>query len=36
MIRVQGGSLELDYLRRFAAVLKVSDLLERALAEARG
>ena len=34
ILEVQGGNLELDYLRRWAKELKVSDLLERALTEA--
>jgi hypothetical protein len=31
VLRVQGASLDLDHLRRWAAILSVSDLLERAL-----
>lgn len=34
VLKVQGATLDLDYLRRWAAVLDVSDLLERALSEA--
>lgn len=34
VLRVQGGSLDFDYLRRWAARLGVEDLLERALEEA--
>jgi len=35
IVRVQGARLDLEYLREGAAVLGVTDLLERALAEAR-
>ncbi|MFB3853880.1 MAG: nucleotidyl transferase AbiEii/AbiGii toxin family protein [Vicinamibacterales bacterium] len=35
IVRVQGGRLDLEYLRRSAPVLGVADLLERALAEPR-
>jgi len=34
VLKVQGERLDRDYLRRWAAVLRVSDLLERALIEA--
>ena len=34
VLRVQSGRLDLDYLRRMAATLDVTDLLERALEEA--
>jgi hypothetical protein len=34
VIKVQAGNLDLDYLHQWAIELKVSDLLERALAEA--
>ena len=34
VFKVQGGALDLAYLRRWAAPLGVADLLERALAEA--
>jgi hypothetical protein len=34
VLRVQGATLDLDYLRRWAAELDVHDLLERALEEA--
>jgi len=34
VLKVQGERLDRDYLRRWAAALKVSDLLERALSEA--
>jgi hypothetical protein len=33
VLKVQGNRLDLDYLRRMAATLDVSDLLERALKE---
>jgi hypothetical protein len=33
VIKVQGGSLNLDYLRQWAAHLRLSDLPERALRE---
>lgn len=36
VIRVRGDELDFDYLRRFAAVLNVSDLLERALDQGSG
>ena len=35
IVRVQGARLDLEYLREGAAVLGVTDLLERALAESR-
>jgi hypothetical protein len=35
VLKVQGDSLDVDYLRRWAADLGVQDLLERALQEAR-
>jgi hypothetical protein len=35
ILRVQAGALDLDYLRRWAAELRIVDLLERALAAAR-
>ena len=34
VLKVRAGELELDYLRKWANELKVSDLLERALKEA--
>jgi hypothetical protein len=34
VLKVQGERLDRDYLRRWAAALRVSDLLERALIEA--
>lgn len=36
VMKTRAGELELDYLRKWAAELKVSDLLERALREAEG
>jgi hypothetical protein len=33
LLRIHRGALDLPYLRRWAAELRVSDLLERALAE---
>lgn len=35
VIELRGGELDCEYLRRWAPVLGISDLLERALAEAR-
>lgn len=35
VIKVQGGRLDLDYMRRWAEDLQVADLLEEALAETR-
>ncbi len=34
VLKVQGTTLDMDYLQRWAAVLRVSDLLERALVDA--
>jgi len=34
VFKVQGTTLDMNYLKRWAAVLDVSDLLERALSEA--
>jgi hypothetical protein len=34
VLRVQGSALDLEYMRRWAAILGVGDLLERALREA--
>lgn len=36
VLRVQGEALDCDYLRKWGAVVGVSDLLERALTEAAG
>jgi hypothetical protein len=33
VLKVQHGRLDVDYMRRWAAELKVGDLLEQALAE---
>jgi hypothetical protein len=35
IVRVQGGRLDVDYLRRYAPVLDVADLLARALSDGR-
>jgi hypothetical protein len=34
VLKVQGSALDMQYLRRWAAALDVSDLLERALLDA--
>lgn len=34
ILKVQGTALDMDYVRRWAAALKVADLLERALEDA--